>query len=624
MSFFSNNSKVNQLSASLADRMRLAYVINNAQYGIHNDGTNSQATTDGINNAIQYAVSNGYTHVVLTDGTYLIKPIKDGWMYPAATTSYLYGINLSNLSNLTLELTNNCVLKCDVTSCYNGQVININTSNNITVKGGTIDGNRENHIYTQWNTTTATVADTHENFFNINIAESTNVVIESMNLKMAVGDAVFIDGFTLDSVTVKNCVISDSRRNNISYINGANVNILNCKIINAGSNLTNSQGTAPRFGIDIEGYKTTGYIENPTKAVIDNCNFINNMNGSVANYDGDNVIITNCKFDTVVMISFGSQTIVSNNIFTGNGTGYAIDSVDNATYGVTGKNVIQGNIISGYDTAFSVRNNDLTIRNNTVRNCNAFAIINSAVVNDLVIRNNNSNTVNYFLSFTSVPTTSMYLIENNHIVITGTTAPAGSVFYSITGLSTSNWWCVFKNNNVSALAFLYNVTGNKITMMGNHFVGMMLSASTNVGTSKLVIFDNKFSQCVSFMNMSSGPAYFEFSNNHIEFLDGTSSFTGFAVTINQTNQTFIVSNNRFVYNITTALSRGIGIYSDNSHTSSNVYITQNTLLLSNTASVTNSIYCATDQYGAYKLINNIMKGTISAGANITQSGNVAV
>lgn len=617
-----HTAQITDITVQLDERDKQTYIINNSQFGISNDGTNSQATTEGINNAIQDALLKGYKHIVLTEGTYLIKPVRDGWIYPSPTSSYLFGISFKNLTGVTFELTKNTILKCDVSSCYNGHVISVSECNNLTIKGGKIDGNRENHIYTRWNTTTQTIANTHENFFNIIIMDSQNIIVEDMSTVMAVGDSLMVSGKTLDTVYIKNCVISDSRRNNISFTDGKNVFVKDCKIMNAGSNLISSTGVAPRFGMDIEGYKDGGANDEfPKNVVVDNCIFTNNRNASLSNFNGDNVIVVNSRFDKEVSFAYGSRMMISNNIFSGDGTGYAINSIGNATHAVTEKNIAQGNLITNYNTAFSCRSNDMTIRNNTVRDCDAFASVDNAI-SGLELRNNNSKTLSYFLKFSITPSSSLHLIENNNISITGTTTPFRSIVYASTGLNTSNVWLVLKNNHCSASSLLYNFTGATVSILNNSFIGTELGLVQN--TAELTIIGNKFSKTTNFMNLTSNtPVYFEFSDNYIDFIEGVNSFTGFNISIAKNNQFVLIKGNRFNYGVTSAINRGVAIGTNSTSISNNVYILQNTILTTGTGSLTNGIYSASDQYGQYKIFNNILKGVINAGAGHTQSGNIA-
>ena len=122
------------------------YVPDIASYGISKDGTNSEATTNGLNRLFVDLNKNKKTNVQLPTGTYAINP----------------DISLTPKSNLTLDL-NNSKLKIDTNGKNGSTMIYLKEVENLTLKNGTIEGDRYDHDYATYNENTTS----HE--FNVGL-----------------------------------------------------------------------------------------------------------------------------------------------------------------------------------------------------------------------------------------------------------------------------------------------------------------------------------------------------------------------------------------------------------------------------------------------------------------------
>ena len=122
------------------------YVPDIASYGISKDGTNSEATTNGLNRLFADLNTNKKTNVQLPTGTYAINP----------------DISLTPKSNLTLDL-NNSKLKIDTNGKNGSTMIYLKEVENLTLKNGTIEGDRYTHDYATYNENTTS----HE--FNVGL-----------------------------------------------------------------------------------------------------------------------------------------------------------------------------------------------------------------------------------------------------------------------------------------------------------------------------------------------------------------------------------------------------------------------------------------------------------------------
>ncbi|NYE03867.1 hypothetical protein F4694_000586 [Bacillus niacini] len=118
----------------------MTYVIQLANWGIHNDGTHPKETTNGINNALIWAANEGFNTVVIPNGTYLI--------YGIGTNPNVIcknGIHVP--SNMHLKLSGNTVLKIEPNGGFTYSVISVGNKENVKISGGKIAGDRNNHVY---------------------------------------------------------------------------------------------------------------------------------------------------------------------------------------------------------------------------------------------------------------------------------------------------------------------------------------------------------------------------------------------------------------------------------------------------------------------------------------------
>lgn len=143
------------------------YIPDIASYGISKDGTNSEATTNGLNRLFTDLNTSGKTNVQLPTGTYAINP----------------DISLTPKSNLTLDL-NNSKFKIDTNGKNGSTMIYLKEVENLTLKNGTIEGDRYDHDYSTYNENTTS----HE--FNVGIKidqGSRNINIDNVKFTKITG-----------------------------------------------------------------------------------------------------------------------------------------------------------------------------------------------------------------------------------------------------------------------------------------------------------------------------------------------------------------------------------------------------------------------------------------------------
>lgn len=206
--------------------------------------------TEAINNAIQYASDNDINVVYIPKGVYMIKA-DDGEKIPWGSKG---GIAL--LSNITLKLDDNAILKALPSSTEGYNIIRVRRDSNIKIIGGTIEGDREEHV-----------GETGEWGHGINLKGAENIYI-STTIKDCWGDGIYVGGDAIPSknIIVEKTVATNNRRQGISLVHGENIHLIN-------SDFSDTNGTLPHSGIDIEPANTSEWVKH---VKVLNCSFNNN------------------------------------------------------------------------------------------------------------------------------------------------------------------------------------------------------------------------------------------------------------------------------------------------------------------------------------------------------------
>lgn len=153
----------------------------------------------------------------------------------------------------------------------------IRAKGNTRISNLTIIGERDNHIGTsgEWG-------------MGISLCNSNCANIENVTIKNCWGDGIYIGSENNDTgengcanVTITSCIIDNNRRNGIS--------VINCdKFVIDGCTISNTHGTNPQSGVDIE----RNYDTEITEGIIKNCTFIDNHYSHITqvNSSNDNTI----------------------------------------------------------------------------------------------------------------------------------------------------------------------------------------------------------------------------------------------------------------------------------------------------------------------------------------------
>lgn len=119
----------------LAANTSSSYVIELNRWNVKNDGTDSFSTTKGINDALVWAKSQGYNHIVLPSGTYKLK---------MDNTSFSCIIMKSDMH---FEMADGCKLELETNTSPWYRIFEVKGLKNVKITGGRIVGDKKTHLY---------------------------------------------------------------------------------------------------------------------------------------------------------------------------------------------------------------------------------------------------------------------------------------------------------------------------------------------------------------------------------------------------------------------------------------------------------------------------------------------
>jgi uncharacterized repeat protein (TIGR02543 family) len=337
-------------------------VLDVKSIGAKGDGVTDD--TAALQSAVEQVAGTGGT-VFVPDGTYIINPIT----------------HLNLKSNMNLSMASGAVLKAKPVSSDSYAVVNLNGISNVTITGGTIQGERDQHSGTtgQWG-------------HGFTILGSDHVTITGTTSKNCWGDGFYVgaNGTTPCSVIRMTNVLADNnRRQGMSIIHANDMIIDHCTFKNTG-------GQAPEAGIDIEPNENNT-VSNVT---IQNSTISNNGRTGITLYKNHNakwvnsfvtdITITGCIIDNNVSANLGSMSgilidgptayTITNNFVRNNGHHGVYLFVTNGST-VTG-NTITGNAAYGVVLASGTSNNKFT--NNTIQNNTGGTLLNQGTNNTII------------------------------------------------------------------------------------------------------------------------------------------------------------------------------------------------------------------------------------------------
>jgi hypothetical protein len=195
-------------------------IMNVRQFGAKGDGTNDDTL------AIQTAL-NYNPNIEVPNGTYMVNAVT----------------KVSLNTNNKLYLDNDAIIKAIPNDAEHYAILDVRNVNNVEICGGTIEGEREDHI-----------GETGEWGMCINIVlGSDRIYVHDINLINAWGDGIYVN--TTGSVNTARVHVNNVRRNGYSIVSVNN-------FYSNQDHIENTRGTMPQSGVDIEPNFDTDIINN--------------------------------------------------------------------------------------------------------------------------------------------------------------------------------------------------------------------------------------------------------------------------------------------------------------------------------------------------------------------------
>ena len=307
--------------------------------GTHDDTNAIQAAINAVDPAV------GGT-VYVPNGVYLVRYNAQG-----GNTS------LKLKSNMTFEMDPAAEIKLAANSSAYYQILEVSISQDVTITGGTITGDRNTHTGT-----------TGEWGFGISLWNGKNITMNGVKVRDCWGDGIYVNGLngtTTQNVTIQNCTGDNNRRQGLSIIDLNGGTVTGCTFMNTG-------GTSPEGGIDLEPYDSAQTVTNVT---ISGNTLRNNDSGIVtggAEGSVNQITITGNTIESNrqygMWIDSAAGYTISGNIIQANGR-YGIKLMGCTGFNVNGNQVLNNRdsgigLAAGYNTSTVSTNN--TIQYNTV------------------------------------------------------------------------------------------------------------------------------------------------------------------------------------------------------------------------------------------------------------------
>ena len=276
---------------NLVAELIIEETMNFKQFGAKGDGENDD--TENIQLCL-----NKCKNVLVNGGTYMINT----------------STGVIPKSNSYIKLIN-ATLKAITSSAGQYNVVRFEDENNITLDGGTIEGDRTTHT-----------GETGEWGHCIRLESGNNITIKNIILKNGWGDGLYIHNGS--NIKTQNVICDNNRRQGISIISVDGYHSLNDEV-------KNTNGTAPQSGIDIEPNDTTDVIKN---IIIDNLYSHDNVGNGIdivlselGSSGYANIVINNPKIEKCSKAINGGYPagvkgeIIINNLYAHDISTYGVD-----------------------------------------------------------------------------------------------------------------------------------------------------------------------------------------------------------------------------------------------------------------------------------------------------------
>jgi parallel beta-helix repeat protein len=247
-----------------------------------------------------------------------------------------------------------------------------NENSEVTVRGGNIHGDRDEHDY-------STGDSTHEWGHGLLLRGCFDVTIDGVTVVDAGGDGISISNLGRADrsnyrpsylVKVLNSTIVRARRNGLSVGGAHDLVIEGNDFVATGVDTPNSEGTNPRFAIDIEAYNDEAVTQLAEDIVVRGNTERGGARGGFIAAIGDRVIFEENHMELGIAISNSNNSIIRNNTFvSATGDGLAIKAGKLSLHDRTQGTRVYGNSITGYEQGVYASTLDVEVHDNTITDC---------------------------------------------------------------------------------------------------------------------------------------------------------------------------------------------------------------------------------------------------------------
>lgn len=268
-------------------------------------------------------------------------------------------------SNFNLNMTNETILRVfSVNNNFTSRVIRLVGVINITIRGGTIIGDRRERTVNRVGNVLVGITGGQNvvvDGVTMNFGSITGLTVNSIGrLGNPIDDGT--EYFPSRDVIIRNCVFDSNRSNNLSITDGENITVTNCRLYRAGVDIGSSRGAAPKLGVVVEpvqgqqvnGVRITG-------------NFVEESAGnSILAAFGNDIFISGNTTQKGVGWNGASNVVIVDNpslggVLAGDDNGFNLSQS-------TG-NIVRGNTIRNAATGILASNDDILIENNNLIDC---------------------------------------------------------------------------------------------------------------------------------------------------------------------------------------------------------------------------------------------------------------
>ncbi|MDO6759413.1 hypothetical protein Q4566_04305 [Tamlana sp. 2_MG-2023] len=416
-------------------------------------------------------------------------------------TPEIHAINIP--SDFKLKMTNDTHLRMQPNGHFRPTLLGISNENNITIQGGVLHGDREEHNYNSgYVDSDGATGGSHEWGHTMRIKGGKNIVIDGVVFQDATGDGLNISSIyhyfdsrhiRAENITIKNSKFLRARRINLSLTNCENIVIQDNEFIDGGVDMAKSKGTSPSCQFNIEPVRERDANNNLIEYERVNNIFVSGNKGIISgNYSGGGgffvshgngpIIFEKNDLDSGIGFATADGVIIRNNIARGSISAGKTDNYNRVDF-VFGNEVYENTVYNGV----YVGGNGVLLRDNYIEGETGIYLgaggKNSSVgVSNSVIKNNTIKASDR--GIISINTTTNTIIEGNKLEMLSGSSFALNLNNAWTGSGKSNY--VVNNNEITGTrgndsgAHASIIGANSIEVTNNKLGCVIMNQSQNI------------------------------------------------------------------------------------------------------------------------------------------------